>query len=68
MKQKIIFQKTIFHFILSPVEGCEGNKKVEKVYIRSSNQETSSINASMLCPSGGFNPDTSIHTIKRPCK
>ncbi len=45
----------------SEVEGCEGNKKVEKVYIRTGNS-ISSINASMLCPSGGFNPDIHLFT------
>tara|TARA_S200000501_G_scaffold348117_1_gene363044 strand:+ start:256 stop:3240 length:2985 start_codon:yes stop_codon:yes gene_type:complete len=45
----------------SEVEGCEGNKKVEKVYIRNGNS-ISSIKASMLCPSGGFNPDIHLFT------
>tara|TARA_B100000579_G_scaffold430114_1_gene442952 strand:- start:5760 stop:8744 length:2985 start_codon:yes stop_codon:yes gene_type:complete len=45
----------------SEVEGCEGNKKVEKVYVRNGSS-ISSINTSMLCPSGGFNPDIHLFT------
>ena len=45
----------------SEVEGCEGNKKVEKVFIRTNNSVIS-INANMLCPSGGFNPDIHLFT------
>ena len=46
----------------SEVEGCEGNKKVEKVFIRNSTNEILSINSSMLCPSGGLNPDIHLFT------
>ena len=43
------------------MEGCEGNKKVEKIFIRTNNSVIS-INANMLCPSGGFNPDIHLFT------
>ena len=36
-------------------------KKVEKVFIRTNNSVIS-INANMLCPSGGFNPDIHLFT------
>ncbi len=45
----------------SEVEGCEGNKKVEKVYVRNGGS-IFSVKASMLCPSGGFNPDIHLFT------
>ena len=45
----------------SEVEGCDGNKKVEKISIRTNNSITS-INANMLCLSGGFNPDIHLFT------
>ena len=45
----------------SEVEGCEGNKKVEQVFIRQGNSIIS-INTTMLCPSGGFNPDIHLFT------
>tara|TARA_B100001093_G_scaffold517945_1_gene601082 strand:+ start:547 stop:3531 length:2985 start_codon:yes stop_codon:yes gene_type:complete len=45
----------------SEVEGCEGNKKVEKIKIRSSNNLIS-INSSALCVSGGYNPDIHLFT------
>ncbi len=45
----------------SEVEGCDGNKKVEKVNIRTKDS-TISINTKMLCPSGGFNPDIHLFT------
>ena len=43
------------------VEGCDGNKKVERINIRQGNS-IFSINTSMLCPSGGFNPDIHLFT------
>ena len=43
------------------VEGCDGNKKVEKINIRQGNS-IFSISTSMLCPSGGFNPDIHLFT------
>ena len=43
------------------VEGCQGNKEVEKVRIRTNNSIIS-INSSMLCISGGLNPDIHLFT------
>ncbi len=48
-------------FVEGEVVGCEGNKKVEKVRIRQG-KFVSTINASMLCISGGFNPDIHLFT------
>ncbi len=45
----------------SEVEGCDGNKNVEKVFIRKDNSLIT-INASMLCTSGGYNPDIHLFT------
>ena len=45
----------------SEVEGCDGNKKVEKVQIRQG-KSIFPINASMLCTSGGYNPDIHLFT------
>ncbi len=45
----------------SEVEGCDGNQKVEKVHIRYMN-EIISIKSSMLCTSGGYNPDIHLFT------
>ena len=45
----------------SEVEGCDGNMKVEKIHIRQRNSMFT-INAPMLCPSGGFNPDIHLFT------
>ena len=62
MIQKIIFKRNNIPFYPeSEVEGCEGNKKVETINIRKSNKIIT-IKASMLCPSGGFNPDIHLFT------
>ncbi len=45
----------------SEVEGCDGNKKVETIHIRQGNKIIS-IKSSMLCPSGGYNPDIHLFT------
>ncbi len=45
----------------SEIEGCDGNKKVEKVSIRKDNS-IFFIKTSMLCVSGGFNPDIHLFT------
>ena len=56
-----IKEKNIPFYPESEVEGCDGNKQVEKVYIRKDNSIIT-INASMLCPSGGYNPDIHLFT------
>ncbi len=45
----------------SEVEGCDGNKKVENINIRSL-KSLSVVNSSMLCVSGGYNPDIHLFT------
>jgi len=45
----------------SEVEGCDGNNKLEKVHI-SKGKTLYSIKASMLCTSGGYNPDIHLFT------
>ncbi len=45
----------------SEVEGCDGNKKVENISIRSL-KSLSVVNSSMLCVSGGYNPDIHLFT------
>ena len=60
--KEYLLKNNILFYPESEVEGCEGNKKVEKVYIRNSSNKISSINVTMLCPSGGFNPDIHLFT------
>tara|TARA_B100000963_G_scaffold290614_1_gene260498 strand:- start:4035 stop:7019 length:2985 start_codon:yes stop_codon:yes gene_type:complete len=45
----------------SEVEGCDGKQQVEKINIRNNNSIIS-IKASMLLPSGGYNPDIHLFT------
>ena len=59
--KKFLKQNDIPFYPNSEVEGCEGNKKVEKIYIREGDT-VSKINSSMLCTSGGFNPDIHLFT------
>ena len=44
------------------VEGCNGNKKVKSISVRNSKKEIIKINCSMLCVSGGINPDIHLFT------
>ena len=44
------------------VEGCDGNKKVQKIFIRNNKKKIIKINSSMLCVSGGINPDIHLFT------
>jgi sarcosine oxidase, subunit alpha len=44
------------------VEGCDGNNVVQKISIRNSKNEIVKINSSMLCVSGGINPDIHLFT------
>ena len=59
--QSYLKENNIPFYPEAEVEGCEGNKKVEKVYIRQGDS-ISSINTFMLCPSGGLNPDIHLFT------
>jgi sarcosine oxidase subunit alpha len=44
------------------VEGCDGNKTVQKIFIRNNKNKIIKINSSMLCVSGGINPDIHLFT------
>ncbi len=59
--KKFLKANDIPFYPASEVEGCDGNKKVEKINIRQGNK-IFSIKAEMLCPSGGYNPDIHLFT------
>ena len=59
--KKFLKENNIKFYPASEVEGCDGNKKVETINIRKDNKIIT-IKASMLCPSGGFNPDIHLFT------
>ena len=59
--KKFLKDNNIRFYPASEVEGCDGNKKVETINIRKDNKIIT-IKASMLCPSGGFNPDIHLFT------
>ncbi len=46
----------------SEIEGCEGKKEVSKVSVRIKKNEIIKIKTSMLCVSGGLNPDVHLFT------
>ena len=46
----------------SEIEGCDGKNEVQKVSIRVKKNEIIKIKTSMLCVSGGFNPDIHLFT------
>ena len=46
----------------SEVEGCDGNNKIKKVSIRNKENNIIKLNTSMLCVSGGINPDIHLFT------
>tara|TARA_Y100000590_G_scaffold238899_1_gene268715 strand:- start:2334 stop:5288 length:2955 start_codon:yes stop_codon:yes gene_type:complete len=46
----------------SEVEGCDGKREVQKISIRIKKNEIIKIKTSMLCVSGGFNPDIHLFT------
>ncbi len=46
----------------SEIEGCDGNNEVKKVTIRVKKNEAIKVKTSMLCVSGGFNPDIHLFT------
>ena len=46
----------------SEIEGCEGTKEIRKVIVRSKKDKITKIKASMLCISGGLNPDIHLFT------
>ncbi len=44
------------------IEGCDGNKKVETISIRKNKNKIIKVKSSMLCVSGGINPDIHLFT------
>ena len=46
----------------SEIEGCEGKNQIEKIFIRSKKDKLLKIKTSMLCISGGLNPDIHLFT------
>ncbi len=59
--KKILKDKEIPFFSDAEIEGCEGNKKVETITIRQG-KSFNKLKSSMLCVSGGYNPDIHLFT------
>ncbi len=49
-------------YINSEVEGCDGNKKISTISIRKNKNKIIKVKSSMLCVSGGINPDIHLFT------
>ena len=62
-KTKTILEtnKIPFYFS-SEIEGCDGNKKLETISIRNKEKQIEKISGTMLCISGGINPDVHLFT------
>ena len=59
--KKVLKSNNILSYFDAEVEGCDGNKKIEKITVRQG-KNYNKINSSMLCVSGGFNPDIHLFT------
>ena len=59
--KKILKDKEIPFFSDAEIEGCDGNKKVETITIRQG-KSFNKLKSSMLCVSGGYNPDIHLFT------
>ncbi len=59
--KKFLKSNNINYYFDAEVEGCDGNKKIEKITIRQG-KNYYKLNSSMLCVSGGFNPDIHLFT------
>ena len=59
--KKILKDKEIPFFSDAEIEGCDGNKKVETITIRQG-KSFKNLKSSMLCVSGGYNPDIHLFT------
>ncbi len=46
----------------SEVEGCEGGTELKKIFVRSKKDKITKISGTMLCISGGYNPDIHLFT------
>ena len=49
-------------YVNAEIEGCDGSKKVETISIRKNKSSIIKVNSSMLCVSGGINPDIHLFT------
>ncbi len=49
-------------YVNAEIEGCDGNKKIETISIRKNKNTIIKVNSSMLCVSGGINPDIHLFT------
>ncbi len=59
---KLLTKNNIPLYAKSEVEGCDGKREVQKVSVRIKKNEIIKIKTSMLCVSGGFNPDIHLFT------
>ena len=59
--KKILKDKEIPFFSDAEIEGCDGNQKVETITIRQG-KSFNKLKSSMLCVSGGYNPDIHLFT------
>tara|TARA_Y100001970_G_scaffold51574_1_gene65223 strand:+ start:2842 stop:5796 length:2955 start_codon:yes stop_codon:yes gene_type:complete len=59
---KLISDYNIPFYPKSEIEGCEGKNQIEKIFIRTKKDKIQKIKTSMLCISGGLNPDIHLFT------
>ena len=59
---ELLTKHSIPLYAKSEVEGCDGKREVQKVSVRIKKNEIIKIKASMLCVSGGLNPDIHLFT------
>jgi len=59
---ELLSQNNIPLYAKSEIEGCDGKNEVSKVFIRLKNKQIKKIKTSMLCVSGGLNPDIHLFT------
>ena len=60
--KNILEKNKIPFYFGSEVEGCDGNKKLETISIRNKEKKIEKVSGSMLCISGGLNPDVHLFT------
>ena len=59
---ELLTKYNIPFYAKSEIEGCDGKNEIKRVSIRVKKNETIKIKASMLCVSGGLNPDIHLFT------
>ena len=59
--KKILKDNNILFLSDAEIEGCDGSKKIESITVRQG-KSFNKIQSSMLCVSGGFNPDIHLFT------